>query len=304
MKVLLSWLQRARARRRRRRRARRAHERPRARRRRRRPDRPARRRRRRREGAGAASPSRCQERATGRRGFRRRRAAAGVVRRVQHAGRRPCPARHGRYDDAQRHEDRPTQDPRRGLERHAVLTGGARHGHRLGRHPHPPEPTSRSALRCGRRWRSAPMWCSTSISPAIARTRISHAGVARDLAARLDVPLALPDPHVEVAAASEGVAVTIADPEGCGRFTAARHLGSACHRFSSVDRGAADPCGHASDQQRRRRVELRDARARAAQPHVRPRQAGGRRLRHPQGARGRDVLTLDGIERACSAATC
>ena len=50
----------------------------------------------------------------------------------------------------------------------------------------------------------------------------------------------------------------------------------------------ADAARHAPDQQRGRRVELRDARARPAQPPLRPRQLAGRAFRVRRGARRRD----------------
>ena len=51
---------------------------------------------------------------------------------------------------------------------------------------------------------------------------MSVAGVARDLAARLGVPFALPSPQVEEAPPEriEGVTVEVLDPDLCGRFTA------------------------------------------------------------------------------------
>jgi phenylalanyl-tRNA synthetase beta chain len=47
-----------------------------------------------------------------------------------------------------------------------------------------------------------------------------HLGIARDLAARLQVPFAPPDPAVPIAGPSTGVTVRIEAPELCGRFTA------------------------------------------------------------------------------------
>ena len=51
----------------------------------------------------------------------------------------------------------------------------------------------------------------------------------------------------------------------------------------------ADAARHAPDQQRRRRLELRDARARAAVAPVRPRARGRWRLPRPSGTRRRDA---------------
>jgi phenylalanyl-tRNA synthetase beta chain len=47
-----------------------------------------------------------------------------------------------------------------------------------------------------------------------------HLGIARDLAARLQVPFSLPDPQVPVVGPSTGVTVRIDAPDLCGRFTA------------------------------------------------------------------------------------
>ena len=118
----------------------------------------------------------------------RRRAAPDLVRRVQHAGRRPRAARDCGHDDAERHEDRAAQDPRRVVERDALLARRARVRCRGGRHLHPPaRPVARHAVVGGARRRRTTS-CSTSTSPATDPTRYSHAGVARDLAARLGVP--------------------------------------------------------------------------------------------------------------------
>ncbi len=67
----------------------------------------------------------------------------------------------------------------------------------------------------------------------------------------------------------------------------AGHHGCVHRRLSGLDGRAPDPCGHAAHQQRGRRVELRDARARPAESHLRPGQARGRGFPHPQGARRR-----------------
>ena len=51
---------------------------------------------------------------------------------------------------------------------------------------------------------------------------MSVAGVARDLAARLDLPFAIPEPQVEVVAgdAASRLSIEILDPDLCGRFHA------------------------------------------------------------------------------------
>ena len=140
---------------------------------------------------------------------------------------------------------------------------------------------------------------------------MSVAGVARDLAARLRLPFALPIPTAAVVGADKvsGVSVEILDPDRCGRFEA--------RVLRDVTVGPGDPklatrlslLGHALDQQRRRRVELRDARARPAEPPVRPRQGRRPGLPGPRGARRRErsprSTTSSGPSRAttCSSAT-
>ncbi|HET6952329.1 MAG TPA: phenylalanine--tRNA ligase subunit beta [Acidimicrobiales bacterium] len=64
---------------------------------------------------------------------------------------------------------------------------------------------------------------------------MSVAGVARDLAARLGVPFALPDPVVAEVPGDRlrGVRIDVAAPDGCGRFTA--------RVISGVSIGPSDP---------------------------------------------------------------
>ena len=116
---------------------------------------------------------------------------------------------------------------------------------------------------------------------------MSIAGVARDLAARVGVPFALPSPSPSLvpAASVSGVSCEILDPDRCGRFEA-RVLQRCDGRPRRPEAGhPPGPARHAVDQQRGRRVELRDARARSAQPPVRPGQ--GRRPRLPGAGRPR-----------------
>ena len=103
---------------------------------------------------------------------------------------------------------------------------------------------------------------------------MSVAGVARDLAARLGRPVRrCPSPtSPRSAAPTQPVdpSVEIVDPDLCGRFVA-RVLDGV--RVGPSPRWIADrlaALGHAADQQRRRRLQLRDARAGPAQPHLRP----------------------------------
>ena len=100
-----------------------------------------------------------------------------------------------------------------------------------------------------------------------------------------------PSPSVAVEAASRRrrrPRVEILDPDLCGRFTAAVLRGVSIGPVARVDRPPAHAARHAPDQQRRRRVELRDARARPAQPPLRPGHAARRRHPGPAGPRRRD----------------
>ena len=65
--------------------------------------------------------------------------------------------------------------------------------------------------------------------------------------------------------------------------------GVARRPVAALDGRAPQPRRHAADQQRRRRVELRDARAGPAEPRLRPGQVGRRRLPRPPGRRRRDA---------------
>ena len=100
------------------------------------------------------------------------------------------------------------------------------------------------------------------------------AGIARDLAARLD-SLPLPVPPAPAGASDAGrrsCAVEISTtPDLCPRFTVTVLSGvevGPSPRWLARRLGAGR---HAADQQRRRRLELRDARARPAHPPLRPR---------------------------------
>ena len=180
--------------------------------------------------------------------------------------------------------------PRHRLRGHALLGPRARARRRPHGHPRPARRTRRSACRTARRSAAATRSCSTSTSPATDPTAGRYIGVARDLAAKLGVPFrrrrrrrcrrrrsgatgdgrdrrrrALPAVHVD---------------------RAVRHRRRA---VGAVDGRAADGGRHAADQQRRRRQQLRDARARPAEPRLRPRHARRRRVPHPPRPRGRDA---------------
>ena len=110
-------------------------------------------------------------------------------------------------------------------------------------------------------------------------------GVARELAAHFGSPFSV-DEHEPAPLLDEvaGAHVVVEAPDRCPRFVAlaARVVDG---RVARLDAAAADARGHAPDQQRRRRHELRDARTLPSAPRVRPRPA--RRPRHRRAARGR-----------------
>ena len=160
------------------------------------------------------APQRRQDPA-GRRRRRRRRAPADLLRRLQHGRRRPRAAGHPRHGDARRPGDRPAQAPRRVVQRHALLGPRARPRRRPRRHPD----------RAGRR-RAGPA-LGTPITEALGITpdvlydleinpnrpdAMSVAGVARDLAARLGLPFAIPEPQVEIVAGDAAVPHLGRDP--------------------------------------------------------------------------------------------
>ena len=118
------------------------------------------------------------------------------------------------------------------------------------------------------------------------------AGIARDLAARLGLAFSLPDP-APVAARRPGrsrswPSLVVEDTELCPRMTV-RVLPEVA--VGPSPRWLARRlvlAGHAADQQRRRRLQLRHARARPADPPLRPRPAARRRAARPAGPGGGD----------------
>ena len=225
------------------------------------------------------------------RGRRRRRPAPrGRLRRVQHVGRRPRPPGHRRHRDAQRHGDRPPQDGRRRVQRHALLVHGARARRRPRRHP----PAARRTSSPARPFTEAmgiehDVLYDLEINPN-RPDAMSVAGVARDLAARLRLPFALPEPDGRPRCPPTP---SSASPWRSSTPTCAAASRPGCSRGVQV--GPGDPAiaarlaaaRHAVDQQRGRRVELRDARAGPAQPPLRPGQGGRPRVPGPAGPRRR-----------------
>ena len=132
---------------------------------------------------------------------------------------------------------------------------------------------------------------------------MSVMGVARDLAAGLGTAFEPPD--WSVPASGSGVAETaqveIVDPTLCGRFGRAGAAQHSRRRFACVAGQPAGGLGDAPDQQHRRHLQLCDARAGPAQPHLRP--GPSERGPHPGAPRPRrrDAHTLDGAHRTLAA---
>ena len=93
---------------------------------------------------------------------------AGVLRGLQHGGRRPGPAGPGGDGDAQRAGDRPPQAERTDLRGHVLLGDRARHGRRRRGHHDPQRPGRRRRRSRARRWPRPSAWsptcCGTSTS--------------------------------------------------------------------------------------------------------------------------------------------
>jgi phenylalanyl-tRNA synthetase beta chain len=130
----------------------------------------------------------------------------------------------------------------------------------------------------------------------------SHAGVARDLAARLGVSLTLPDPTIEIAGPSTGVDVTIVDGKGCGRFTArvvtgVRVTESPTWIADRLTRAGMRPINNVVDVSNYVMLEL-------GQPNhtydLAKLEGGGFRIRKARD--GETIVTLDEVEREVTSA--
>ena len=124
---------------------------------------------------------------------------------------------------------------------------------------------------------------------------------ARDLAARLGVPLTLPDPAIEVAGPSTGVDVTIVDQKGCGRFTArvitgVHVTGSPAWMAERLTRAGMRPINNVVDVSNYVMLEL-------GQPNhtydLAKLEGGGFRIRKARD--GEKIVTLDEVEREVTA---
>ena len=198
----------------------------------------------------------------------------------------------------------PQADPRHQSRRHAVLGARARPRRRPRRHPHPARRTLRSACRTARRSASsrrrlrprrhpqpARLLAATSASPATSPPRSASpfappsAAPPRPTAHRRGRP----------PSSSSTATGAAGSPARCSAASASGRRPTGCRAGSTA-------AGHAPDQQRRRRHQLRDARAQPAEPRLRPRHARRRRVPGPsRRATARRSTTLDGVERTLTA---
>ena len=115
----------------------------------------------------------------------------------------------------------------------------------------------------------------------------SYVGIARDLAAKLGVAFTPPVPPVPVVRRGNAAAHHGRDRRRrpLRPLHVDRPVGGGHRAVGAVDGRAAHGGRDAPDQQRRRRQQLRDARARPAQPRVRPGDARRPRIPHPHRTR-------------------
>ena len=126
-------------------------------------------------------------------------------------------------------------------------------------------------------------------------------GIARDLAGRLELPFTLPEPPEPAPSGwpvEEAASASVDAADLCPRLTVSvlRHVDRGA--LTGLDRPAPVAGRHAPDQQRRRRVELRHARAGPADPSLRPVVAARARAERPPRPAGRDASRRS---TACSA---
>ena len=117
----------------------------------------------------------------------------------------------------------------------------------------------------------------------------SYVGVARDLAAKLGVAFTPPSPPAPAVHDGDGAAHDRRDRRRrpLRPLHVDRPVGRRDRAVGAVDGRAPHGGRDAPDQQRRRRQQLRDARARPAQPRVRPGDARRSRVPHPNRTRRR-----------------
>ena len=130
-----------------------------------------------------------------------------------------------------------------------------------------------------------------------------HRGVARDLAAHLGVPFHPPCARAgRPTGRSVSAPVEIVAPDLCGRFTSIVLTGVEVGPSAPWMAERLDPGRDAADQQRGRRVELRDARA-AASPTTPTTSTSSVAAGSASGgpADGETLVTLDDVERTFTA---
>ena len=197
------------------------------------------------------------------------------------------------------------QDARPGEQRHALLGQGDGAGRRPRRHPGPARRArARDPDHRGARHRRSDVVYEFDALPNRPDT-LSVLGVARDLAAHQGVPFARAAVRPGRVGCGRGRSCArswIDAPDLCGRFLARVLSGVAAGSVAALDGPAPDRRGHAADQQRGGRLQLRDARARPAEPHLRPGQGARWGCSAPAGrATARSLETLDGVERTLPA---
>ena len=200
---------------------------------------------------------------------RRRRAARDRLRRDEHRRRPARPGRPAGRRAARRPADRADREDGRRQQRDALL------GRRAAASPATPTGSSSCRRHAARACRSPTCTAtssSTSTSSRTAATPCRLVGLAREVAAVTGAPVRFPatDARRDRAGRRRPPArSTSRTPALCPRFVG-RWVSGVTGRAVAGPRPDAPPGGrHAAGQQRRRRHQLRDARARQADPHVR-----------------------------------
>ncbi len=238
--------------------------------------------------ARSAPASQRRQDPTGRRRCRRWHPPAGLLRCVQHGRRRSRPARHARHHHAQRHGHRATQAAGRVVQRHAVLELRARLRRRPQRHPGP-----RLVARGGRRPQVGPRprprrALRPRDQPQPARCHVGRRGGPRSGGASR-VAVRHPRSDRRRRRGSGGLRRRVGRHRRRRLVWPVRCAGAPrclARTVTDLDQQPPHRARDAADQQRGRRLQLRDARARTAQPHVRPGQGARRRAARPLGPRG------------------
>ena len=209
---------------------------------------------------------------------RRHRAAVDRVRRDQHRARAADPGGPARCRAARRPADRARREDGRRVQRDAVLGRGAAADERRRRDP---DPARRHAAR---RAAGRPLWRRRARRgrQAEPRRRAVDPGAGPRGRRGDRAPVRFPEVVVEEGdgpSTAERLAVDVRDPDLCTRFVG-RWVSGVTRRPVARSRPDAPPRRRAAaGLERRRRLELRDARARQAGPHVRRRRGPSRARR-------------------------